>query len=258
MTDREADIRKGTAVVTGAGRGLGRELVLGLLAEGMQVAGLSRPGAALDALTAELSDQPFIALPTDVADPDQVVRAFARLRETAPPVSVLINNAAVYPRRDFLEESPASFMESVNINLGGSLYCSMEALKDMVAQGHGHIINVITFANEAPIPLAAAYSVSKGAQRYLGRAMAADIRDRFPDILINDWVPGALATEMGIPDGIAPEVSARWGVRLALWHDRSLQGVVFDRDTEMLRPVSRKRRLVNRLMGKRETPRRLG
>ena len=66
-----------------------------------------------------------------------------------------------------------------------------------------------------------------------------------------------LATSMGIPDGLSPETSARWGAELALWHDPSLTGATFEQDTEILPPQGLKTRLKNALLLRRPKPRRL-
>ena len=165
------------------------------------------------------------------------------------------NNAAVYPRLDFLDETPASFMSSVAINLGGMVACSHAVLGQMVDKGYGRILNVSTYADLAPIPASSAYSVSKGAARILTRALVADICDRFPDIVINDWMPGMLATEMGVAEGLDPAVSARWGVSLGLWHDQSLTGTVWERDTEQLPARSLKDRVKDLLLMRKRRPR---
>ena len=159
----------------------------------------------------------------------------------------LINNAAVYPRGDLLSEPPSHIMDCVAVNLGGMVNCALMALADMTEAGHGRILNVSTFADLAPLPGSSAYSVSKGAARIFTRALIADVCDRFPRIVINDWMPGQLATRMGLADGLDPAVAAHWGVALALSDDPSLTGSIFERDAEQLPPRSLKRRLVERV-----------
>ncbi len=229
---------QGQAVVSGAGGGLGRALALELVRRGLSVAGLGRGAEAL-AETAELAGGGFRPLVCDVADPGAVRRAFGEIG----PVALLINNAAIYPRRDFLEESAESFMQTVAVNLGGAVACTRAALGPMVEAGRGRILNVASFADLAPIPASSAYAVSKGAGRILTRALVADLGDRFPDIVISDWMPGMLATAMGIEDGLDPALSARWGAALALWHARSLNGASFEMDREVLPPRGLKARL---------------
>jgi NADP-dependent 3-hydroxy acid dehydrogenase YdfG len=258
QTQVENSIRSGLAVVTGAGAGLGRALAVELAQRGIRVAGFAREESGLRK-TAELAGSRFIAKLVNVGDDASVRRAFEELRREAGNITVLINNAAVYPRRDFLQETPASFMASMQVNLGGVVNCTHAALAGMTETGMGHIVNVGSFADLAPLPCSAAYSVSKGAGRIFARALVADLGDRFPDIVITTWMPGILATKMGLACGLDPAVAARWGADLALWHDRSLNGAVFERDREVLEPRSLKRRVKDRVLLRRPPkPRALG
>ncbi|SMD03054.1 SDR family NAD(P)-dependent oxidoreductase [Primorskyibacter flagellatus] len=245
------------AVVTGAGRGLGREMALQLAACGLHVAALGRNKKDLDELAAEAVSGKILALQVDVADTNALHATFNRIDTELGSPDILVNNAAVYPHRDFLEETPESFRQVLEINLGGMVTCAILALERMVEHGQGRIINVATFAGSRPAPLASAYSVSKGACRILTQAIVEDLKDRFPDIVITDWVPGALNTQMGIPDGIAPETAAQWGVALALWRDPDLNGATFVQDQEHLSTLSLKRRLLNKLTGRAKAPRRI-
>ena len=253
MSDPSDEIRNGVAVVTGAGRGLGRELCRNLIAKGMQVAGISRDPRSLETLAAELGDA-FLPVTADVADAKAVSAAFDEIGTSKGAPTILINNAAVYPRRDILDETPETFAETVNTNLMGVFHCCHAALPNMIARGCGRIVNVSTFAHIAPAPTAAAYSVSKGAANILSKSLIADLGDRFPNIVINDWIPGELKTEMGRPEGIDPAQAAEWGVRLALWHDPMLTGRLFERNFEFLESISLKRRLLNRLIGRKRVP----
>ncbi len=228
------------AVVTGASRGIGREVAVALARRGVVVAGISRT-----AVTAE-GVQSFIA---DVGDPAAVTRAFDAIRAGLGVPTILINGAEVYPHRDILDETPGSFLQTMQTNLGGAFNCCHAVLPDMVAAGRGRIINIATFADIQPAPLAAGYSVSKGALRILTRALVADLGDRFPGIVINDWVPGSHRPRKGIPDGVDPVVAAEWGADLALLRDPAINGLVFLQDGEHRDPASLKRRLRERVLG---------
>ncbi|CUH79402.1 SDR family oxidoreductase [Tropicibacter naphthalenivorans] len=241
----------GVAVVTGAGSGLGRALAVELCARGFTVVGLGRRAEALTE-TAGLCGERFQARTVDVADAQAVAEAFAPLQ-----IALLINNAAVYPRRDFLTETPETFAETVAVNLGGVVNCTHAALRDMAQRGQGRILNVATFADHDPLPASSAYSVSKGAARILTRAVIADVADRFPGIVISDWMPGMLQTSMGIPGGVPPEVSAKWGVALALQRDPSLTGTTFEMDREILPPRGLKGRIKDTLLMRKRSPRTL-
>ena len=249
----------GIAVVTGAGGGLGRALAVELAGRGVPVAGIARRPENLEETAALIPGGGFTGHIADVANSDSVRAAFEAIAAGGQRTAILINNAAVYPRCDFLTEGVPWLMQTVDINLGGMVNCSYYALQQMTATGAGRIINVTTFADLGPLPGSSAYSVSKGAGKIFTRALVADLHDRFPDIVVSDWIPGELATQMGKPDGIPPEVAAKWGADLALWHDRSLTGTLFDRNIEFLPPVSLKGRLKNLLLlKKRPRPRMVG
>ncbi len=233
----------GVAVVTGAGSDLGRALTAALAMRGLKVAGIS-------ATPFEPVHAGVVPIIADVRDPAAVAAAFADIRDRLGAPTILINGAEVYPHRDILEETPASFMDTVQMNLGGAFNCCHAVLPDMVARGHGRIVNIVTFADVLPAPMAAGYSVSKGALRILTRALVADLGDRFPGIVITDWVPGTHTPRKGIPDGVDPGVAAEWGANLALLQDREINGLVFLQDREHMPPRSLKGRVKDRVLGR--------
>lgn len=243
------------ALVAEAHGVLGQALVRRLVEKGLRVGALGTDGPELAALARAGEDGQVLLLPADLGDPEAVTRAFEKLDETFGPLDTLINNTKEHPQRDFLEETPETFMHTMAINLGGPMTCSLRALERMVPRGTGRIVDVATFAGTRPTYLSSAYSVSKGAARILTMAMIKDLADRFPDIVITEWVPGPMNTE--VPEGCDPQEAARWGVALALWHDPRLTGAVFDKMTELLPPVSAKRRVLAKLTGRRRKPRRL-
>ena len=243
------------AVITGASGGLGRALALELVSRGVAVAGLGRRADALEKIARDARGL-FTPITVDVADAAAVAAAFSQIDTLGSP-TILINNAAVYPRRDILDETPNSFAATVGINLGGAVAATHEALTRMVQTGHGRILNVSTFADIAPLPASSAYAVSKGAARIYTRAIVADLHDRFPGIVINDWMPGMLATGMGIEDGLPPETAARWGATLALWHDRTLTGTVWEEDREIPPQRGLKTRIKDKLLLRKPVIRRL-
>lgn len=229
------------AVITEASWGIGQALAMALVRRGIAVAGIAR-----EAFSAE----GVLSVTADVRKPEEVARAFGEIREKLGPPTILINNAETYPDRDILDETPDSFMDTVRLNLGGAFNCCHEVLPDMVASGSGRIINVVTFADVSPAPLAAGYSVSKGALRILTRALVADLGDRFPGIVITDWVPGTHSPRRGIPDGVEPGIAAEWGASLALMRSPTINGLVFLQDREHIPPRSLKGRVKDRVLGK--------
>ena len=243
------------AVITGASGGLGRSLAIEMVRRGVRVVGLGRRSDALDE-TAAAAGAGFTPVVADVGDADAVARAF-EASDKIGMVNTLVNNAAVYPRRDILDETPASFAQTMAANLGGTVNCSHEALARMVPQGAGRIMNVSTFADVAPLPASAAYSTSKGAQRIFTRCLVADLGDRFPGIVINDWMPGMLSTTMGVPHGTSADTAAKWGATMALWQDVSINGTVWEEDREIPLQRGLKDRLKDKLLLRKQVIRRL-
>lgn len=243
------------AVITGASGGLGRHLAIEMVRRGVHVVGLGRRADALDE-TAQAAGKGFTPVVADVSDASAVAHAF-EAADKIGTVNILINNAAVYPRRDILDETPQSFAQTMGINLGGVVNCSHAALARMVPSGAGRIMNVSTFADVAPLPASAAYSTSKGAQRIFTRCLVADLGDRFPGIVINDWMPGMLATTMGVAHGTPPEEAAKWGAAMALWHDASINGTVWEEDHEIPPHRGLKARVKDKLLLRKPVIRRL-
>lgn len=233
------------AFITGAGSGLGQALSVDLASKGIHIIGVGRRLEALDETKAMVGADKFRAEALDVSDPKAVAALFEKLEAEGILVSILVNNAAIYDRGDFLETDPQFWMRSIDINLGGMVYCSHAALKHMVQTGKGHIINVTSFAGGAPLPCSSAYSVSKGATRLFTLALQADIIDRFPDIYINEWIPGALNTGMGIKEGHDPKLAASWGASLALTEDREMNGLIFVEGQEHRAARSLKRKIAD-------------
>lgn len=241
MTPSET-LRRGPAIVTGAGSGLGRALAHKLAAQGIPVALLGRQVTALQD-TAQAQPDLLHPFTCDVSDAAALHAVVAQIAEQLGTPRLLINNAAIYPRRDILDMPQGAFMETMAINLGGMVNAVQAVLPHMVNDGVGRILNVATFADMSPLPMSSEYSTSKGAARIFTRALIADIGDRFPDIVVGDWMPGMLATQMGIEDGLAPEVAAGWGAALALMHDPALSGTTFEMDREILGGSGLKRKL---------------
>ncbi len=244
----EAKVPRPMVVVTGASKGLGQAMAVLFAQRGFKVAGLARSAEGLAETAGLIASDQFVPLAVDVADSAAVERAFADIEAKEGPIDILVNCAAIYEHFDFLDADPDRFMKSVSINLGGMVNCCRSALSGMTERGSGRIVNVATFADLAPLAGSSAYSVSKGAARIFTRALVADLADRFPNIVISDWIPGALATGMGIPDGLAPQVAAGFGVALALERDRSFNGTTFDRDMEIRSPRSLRRKVVDHLL----------
>jgi len=184
-------------VITGGGSGIGRGLVAGFVKEGAQVVTCGRTEADL-AETARLHGEGCLhCVVGDVSVAADVERLFAEAEERYGKVDVLINNAAVYPKVLFLESDMDDWAKALEINVVGMARCCHRVLPGMLERGFGRILNVSSLAWKGPIPTASAYSTSKGAVSALTKSIACEIdRDRYPDVLVNEFLPGVIHTRM--------------------------------------------------------------
>ena len=188
-----------TAVVTGAGSGIGRAVALAMLADGYAVALAGRRGDALleTSRRAGVNAERALPVPTDVSDPAQVAVLFERTRERFGRVDVLFNNAgAGAPAIPLDELTFAQWQTVVNANLTGAFLCLQQAFRLMKTQAPrgGRIINNGSISAYAPRPNSAPYTATKHAITGLTRAAALD--GRAFDIAVGQIDIGNAATEM--------------------------------------------------------------
>jgi NAD(P)-dependent dehydrogenase (short-subunit alcohol dehydrogenase family) len=206
-----------TVVVTGAGAGVGRAIAIGFCSDGANVVGFARNRSDLEETARLCSAGKIHIVDGDVSKPDDVRRLFSEAADRFGKVDILVNNAAVYPKVEFLASSHEEWSRAIEINVIGMALCCRMALPGMLERGFGRIINLGSFAWRRPIPKSSGYSVSKGAVGPLTKALATEIdRDKYPDVLINEFMPGIIKTRMSDsgedPDAVYPH--ARFVVSL--------------------------------------------
>ena len=186
-----------SVIVTGAGSGIGRALAAGFCADGASVIGFGRTRADLEETARQCKAGEMHAVVGDVGRPEDVERLFSDAARLQGKVDILVNNAAQYPKVAFLETSGEEWARVIQTNVIGMALCCRAALPGMLERGFGRVLNLGSFAWMGPIPKSSAYSASKGAVRPFTRALAAEIdRDRYPDVLINELIPGIVRTRM--------------------------------------------------------------
>jgi len=191
-----------TALVTGAGSGIGRHVALALLEAGYRVALAGRRIAALEE-TAALSGSHAsrsLAVATDVTSRESVRALFQRIRETFGRLDLLFNNAGIFVPSVPLEELPfEDWKASVDVNLTGAFLCLQEAFRLMKAQRPqgGRIINNGSISAHVPRPQSIAYTATKHAITGLTKATSLD--GRAHDIACGQLDIGNAATEMTEP-----------------------------------------------------------
>src|SRR6478735_7413728 len=145
MTSPTADLTGQVAVITGAGRGIGRALGSRLAAEGVKVGLVARTGAEVDSLRDEIvaSGGQALSFAADVADRAAVENVVATVESELGSVELLVNNAArsaSWNNEKFWEVDPDDWWSRVETNLRGPVLFARAVLPGMVARGHGHVV----------------------------------------------------------------------------------------------------------------------
>jgi NAD(P)-dependent dehydrogenase (short-subunit alcohol dehydrogenase family) len=187
-----------TAIVTGAGSGIGRACAQALMADGWQVAFVGRRREALDESIAACAEpQRGLAVPTDVGDPASVAALFAAVLQRFGRVDLLFNNAGVSSMSALLEDLPfEQWQASVAANLTGTFLCTQQAFKAMKAQTPqgGRIINNGSISAYAPRPNSVAYTATKHAVS--GITKTASLDGRKYNIAVGQIDIGNVASDM--------------------------------------------------------------
>jgi NAD(P)-dependent dehydrogenase (short-subunit alcohol dehydrogenase family) len=208
------------AVVTGANRGIGREVCRQLAADGFTVALGSRDPAKGAAAARELAAAGDVrALQLDVADDASVARAAAWVADELGRCDVLVNNAAIEYDTDQRASSAdlGRVHRALETNLFGAWRTTLALLPLLRRAPHARVVNVSSGAGSLSSMGAGTpgYHVSKAALNALTRTLAAELRG--DGVLVNAVCPGWVATDMGGPGGrpVADgAASVLWGVRL--------------------------------------------
>ena len=187
-----------TAIVTGAGTGIGRAAALALLKDGWQVALAGRRAELLTSVVNEsgAATRAF-AVPTDVADPDSVQALFAAVVERFGRVDLLFNNAGTgNPPGAFEGWTAAQWKGVVDINLNGMFYCIQQAFRTLKTQSPqgGRIINNGSISATAPRPNSMAYTATKHAVE--GLTKTASLDGRKYDIAVGQIDVGNAMTDL--------------------------------------------------------------
>ncbi|HEX3255831.1 MAG TPA: SDR family oxidoreductase [Gaiellaceae bacterium] len=181
------------AVVTGAGRGIGRATALALAARGARVLGVSRTESELAALAAEA---PVEVLTESVATEEGCERVIAEARRRLGPVEILVLNAGIGSghERAIWGQDTEVWRETMAVNLDGPFFLTRLAAADMKERGWGRIVMVSSTSGELGAPRTSAYTASKHGLMGLMRAVAQDIGPF--GATCNAVLPGWVRTEM--------------------------------------------------------------
>ena len=184
------------ALVTGGSQGIGRACALVLAEAGADVAICGRNVEKLSGVVQELqaSGRRALALTVDVIDPVQVKAAFAECVKQLGKLDILVNNAGVTKDTLLLRMKIEEWETVINTNLRGAFLCTQEAVKLMVRQRYGRIINISSVVGQTGNAGQANYVASKAGIEGFTRSVAQEVASR--NVTVNAIAPGFVATAM--------------------------------------------------------------
>ena len=198
------------AVVTGASRGIGRDIALEYARQGAKVAiGYAERRDKADEVVAAIQTQggTAIAVALDVRDRNQIRTGFAEVVRTLGGIDILVNNAGVNERCTFQELTDESWDRIMDVNLKGPFICCQEVFPHLIARGGGRIVNISSVAGEYHGPKTVHYAVSKAGLNSLTKVVARYGAEH--NILVNAVAPGIMLT-----DQTADELNSPAGARI--------------------------------------------
>jgi glucose 1-dehydrogenase len=187
-----------TAIVTGAGRGIGKAISIAFAREGANIV-LDYTGDAQSARSVAASIEEFgghaVVVEADVTQPQQVRSLIDAATSSFRSLDVLVNNAGIEEKHPFLEMPFEVWQRVIAVNLTGVWLCTQSAARAMAAGGKGgRIINVSSVHEDLAMPTNAPYCASKGGVRMLMRTVAVELAAH--GITVNNVCPGAVQTPM--------------------------------------------------------------
>ena len=174
------DLQGKTALVTGAGSGIGEAIATLFARQGADVAAVDRDGAAAARVAADIRQSGGRAegYPCDVSDAGAVATLIARVTATNPRLDILVNNAGIAHIGNIEQTTPEDLDRVYRVNVVGVYLCARAAVPIMLGQGGGVILNMASIASLVGLPDRFAYSMSKGAVLTMTRSIAVDYMKR--------------------------------------------------------------------------------
>ena len=196
------------AVITGAGRGIGRAIAMGYARAGASICCAARTEAEIQGTAQQIRDEggTAVAMQTDITQWDSVQQLFTRADAELGGIDVVVLNAGVSLEHGVVEESdPTAWEETLRTNLVGAYYCAKAAIPVLKKRGSGKIITIGSGMGHKGETGGSAYSCSKAGLWMLTRILAQELWQY--NISVNELIPGPVQTDMGTGSvfGIASE-----------------------------------------------------
>lgn len=185
-----------TAVITGAGRGIGRATALALARAGADLALAARTERELAETAAAVRalGRRALVVPTDVADEAACERLIERAVAELNRLDILINNAGAARFAPFWELTTEEFDLNLNVNLRGTFFCARAAARVMIPRRSGTIVNISSSSGKKPYLTQGAYCAAKAGVIALSKVMAMELRPH--NIRVHVICPGGVDTQL--------------------------------------------------------------
>ena len=186
------------ALITGAGRGIGKATSIALAKEGMHIALIGRSQQNVDDVARELEGLGVktIAIAADVTNLQEIEAAVAKVTSELGPIDVLVNNAGISKFGKFLDLTPEEWFNIINVNVMGVYNVTRAVLPQMLDRNTGDIINISSTAGQKGAPITSAYSASKAAVIGMSESLMMEVRKS--NIRVVTLTPSTVATDMAV------------------------------------------------------------
>jgi NAD(P)-dependent dehydrogenase (short-subunit alcohol dehydrogenase family) len=198
-------------LITGGAGGIGTATAMRFLDEGARVVVLDYDEGALNRSKSQLPGLQ-LTIRADVADPDDLARAFDELDKKMGGIDVLINNAGISIRHSFTDITPQEWRQVIDVNLNGVFFVAQQAARRMLAGQGGVILNMGSTNGLMGYPYYADYNASKAGVIELTRSMALELA---PTVRVNAVCPGWILTPMQKAE-YTPEMRRAFATKLPL------------------------------------------
>ena len=184
------------ALVTGGARGIGRAICRSLANDGFKIAinynNSEKDAQSLKVELSQITDAEIFKC--DVSDADAVREMFSEISQKLGSVNVLVNNAGVAEQVLFTDITDEMWQRMINTNLSSAFYCSREALKNMINEKNGVIINIASMWGEVGASMEVHYSTAKAGLIGMTKALAKEVG--LSGVRVNAISPGVVLTDM--------------------------------------------------------------
>lgn len=190
------NLKNKNALITGAGKGIGKAIAIALAKEGVNVILISRTQLDVDQLAIKIENfgVKSLALSADISDINSINAAVEKALAEFKTIDILINNAGIASFGNFLELEPAEWEKIIQVNVMGTYYTTRAVLPNMIERQTGDIINISSTAGLNGNALTSAYSASKFAVLGLTDSLMQEMRKH--NIRVTALTPSTVATDM--------------------------------------------------------------